>query len=177
MFLRQQNKLYWFACLIILNLYCAKNEQADINLNPATELSFGTVSLGYSKVSTIVIQSVGEKSLHVNGVSASGESFHIESAGSFPIEVAPGRSISVEVGYRPNSVGSHQGILSISSNANGRSLAAIALVGQGEGSPVVSIDGRASSFTHNFGTVNVGQPTSHTFTLRSTGTAPVNVGN
>jgi len=133
----------------------------------ATSVDFGTVALSGSATRTIVVGNSGNADLRGNATLAcAGYSFD---AGGGPFTVAPGGQHTIVVRFQPTNVGASPCELSL-----GAGLPAIALAGSASlQSPGAAAQISVASL--DFGFIAIGGSRTHTFTVLSTGTAPLNV--
>jgi hypothetical protein len=123
-------------------------------------LDFGSVPVGESQALALTIASTGTADLVISNIGAP-QDFSTDFTG--PQTLPPGEEMAVQVDFRPTAGQEYTGNLMILSNAP-NSPTIVALVGQGLQS-AISVDPIAL----NFGSVSVGDSSSLTLTISSTG--------
>ena len=103
----------------------------------ANSLNFGSVSVGKSKTTSLVLSNgaSGGSSITVTQSSVTGTGFSLSSGPAVPIVLAPGQSATLVVSFDPTSAGSASGTLSIVSDA-ANSTATVSLSGPGLAPPL-----------------------------------------
>jgi hypothetical protein len=99
-------------------------------------LNFGNVAVGSTGMQSLTLTASGN-SVTVSSASSSSSQFVLE-GGSFPVTIAPGQSLSFNVGFMPQVGGAETGSLSFFSNAS-NSNAIEALLGTGT-APTYSVN-------------------------------------
>jgi hypothetical protein len=138
----------------------------------AYSVSFGGVTDGSSEEQSITIDSTGSSPLIVSTASISGAGFTIV-AGNWPETIAPGHSLTIQVKFAPQAVGSATGRLAIDSNSASSQAVDVALTGSGLALTDPQLTLSASSLS--FGTVTDGSAETQSLKLTSTGTSPVTI--
>jgi hypothetical protein len=87
----------------------------QLTINPAP-LNFGSVPVGSTKMQPITVAASGA-SVTVSSDSVSNSQFALTGA-SFPLTIAAGQAVSLNVAFTPGSSGTQSGMLSIASNAS-----------------------------------------------------------
>lgn len=134
-------------------------------------LSFGNVTVNSSMMQSVTLKSTGTSSVTVNSVSIAGAGFTIL-AGSFPVALNPGQSVTLQVQFLPASAGAAAGELTINSNSTSGNAAIVTLNGTGvTANPQLTV----SVASLEFGSVTLNTSTTQSVTLTSTGTSAVTV--
>ena len=84
--------------------------------NPSS-LNFGNVNVGSSSSQSLALTNTGNSNVTVQSVSTSGPGFS-PSGGGFPVTLSAGQSVSVNVVFTPQSGGSANGSVSVTSTAS-----------------------------------------------------------
>jgi Abnormal spindle-like microcephaly-assoc'd, ASPM-SPD-2-Hydin len=146
----------------------APNAQLTVS---ATSLSFGSVVTNSAATASVTLTSTGTSAMTVNAATIIGAGFTIV-AQSFPVNLNPTQSLTLQVQFKPTTVGALTGQLTISSNSTTGSTAVVALSGTGTAAnPQLTV----SAASLSFGSVAVNTATTLTLTLTSSGTTPVTV--
>ncbi len=106
-----------------------------LDITPALSYDFGTLTLGESKTTSIVLSNSGNTEVNVSGISLSGtnsDDFVILSPGSGSFTISAGSSQEVEVRFTPSSVGGKTASLSILNDSDNSSDKVINLTGNGQ---------------------------------------------
>ena len=164
----------WSVILLGLILCaCAANAQYAL---PSTNLNFGNVPVGNTKMLQATISNTGKNNLTVSGVTVSGTGFSF-SGPNLPVSVPPQQSAVVSVSFAPRVGGSTSGSLTIAlgsgignSGKSRSSSTTVALSGTGT---IGSLS--ASPSVVNFGSIQVGSSQSQTTTLTNSGTVGVTI--
>ncbi len=134
-------------------------------------LSFGSIAVDSSTTQALTLRSTGTASVTVNSAAITGGMFSVV-AQSFPISLAAGQSVTLQIQFNPTAAGTATGQLTISSNSTANNLTTVALSGTATSTnPQLTV----SSSTLSFGSVALNTPTSKTLTLTSTGSSTVTV--
>jgi len=105
----------------------------QLAINPAP-VNFGNVPVGSTKMQPITVAASGA-SVTVSSDSVSNSQFALAGA-SFPLTIAAGQAVSLNVAFTPGSSGTQSGMLSIASNASNPQTS-------------VSLTGNATTVSHN----------------------------
>jgi Abnormal spindle-like microcephaly-assoc'd, ASPM-SPD-2-Hydin len=140
----------------------------SLGASPAT-INFGNVQVGSSQTQTVTLTNGGSSSVTVSRILASGAGFAVTGL-SLPLTLAVGQSASFNATFTPNSAGSVNGSVAISSNAPNPSLN-IALSGTGVAVGTLA----ANPATISFGSVPVGSSLSRSETLTNSGGSSISV--
>ena len=137
-----------------------------------TALSFGSVAVDSSATQAVALTSSGTSAVTVNSVSISGAGFTLV-AGTFPVTLNPGQSMTLQLQFKPTTTGAVAGQLTISSNSTTGGTAVVSLSGTGTtaGKPQLTV----SATTLSFGSVAVGSSATQSVTLTSSGTSSLTV--
>lgn len=138
----------------------------------AASLNFGNVTVGSSSTQPLTLTSTGTAAVTVNSASVSGTGFTVSGA-TFPLNLNPGQTVTLQVKFDPTNTGAVTGKLAIASNSSTNPNATVSLSGTGIAatSPQLSV----SAASLSFGNVTVGSSSTQPLTLSSTGTAPVTI--
>jgi hypothetical protein len=141
----------------------------DLSAVPGS-LAFNPVGAGGSSTKSLLIENSGAVACEVTDLrmgAATSAEFSVVSAPGRPFSVAPGQSVTVQLGYAPADAGSDTGALEIASSDLGEPVITVALTGRrlapGECGLVVTPDPIA------FGAVPVGAPQTMQVTLQNAG--------
>lgn len=102
-----------------------------------SSLQFGSVWSGSTDTLSLRLLNNGNEATTVNSVTSDNPAFSI--IGSTPLTVPPFDSIALPLLFHPVTVGSHNGILTISSNAEDNPSISVSLAGEGTTPPVAEI--------------------------------------
>ncbi|MFN8619133.1 MAG: signal peptidase I [Chloroflexota bacterium] len=150
---------------------------ASAQLTPAT-FDFGSVTTGSSSaVKLFTLTNAGTAPLHVSGITPVGTDatlFTVTTDGTCtaPSELAAGAGCTIGVRFAPTAVGSRSATLRVTST----NAATVDSTLTGTGAAPLTPGATLTPTTFDFGNGYFGQPSSKVFTLKSTGTAPVVVG-
>jgi Abnormal spindle-like microcephaly-assoc'd, ASPM-SPD-2-Hydin len=146
----------------------ASNPQLTVS---ATSLTFGSVVTNSVATASVTLTSTGTSAVTVNAATIAGAGFTIV-AQSFPVNLNPTQSLTLQVQFKPTTVGAFTGQFTVSSNSTTGSTAVVALSGTGTAAnPQLTV----SAASLSFGSVAVNTATTLTLTLTSSGTTPVTV--
>jgi len=95
-------------------------------------VDFGTVSVGNSGNTKVVVTNQGKEAVEVSQLSVSGENFSIDGQGDLPVTLASGSTLSFKVHFKPQGDGSSTGTVSIASNSTITPTASVKLRGTGK---------------------------------------------
>ncbi len=137
-----------------------------------TTLSFGTESVGSSKVLSVVLKNTGNSVVTLSGVSITGAGITTSGAGASGSTIAPGQTATVNVSFAPKTAGNVIGSVKIASNST--TPIAIAVTGNGVTAPTASTL-TATPASVSFGNVPLGTTNSQSIQLKNTGTASVTI--
>ena len=135
-----------------------------------TVLSFGGTAVGSSVSATATFTNVGASPLEVDGASAPGSPFVVES-GALPkagSHLGAGESITIPVSFEPTAIGSYTGSLELQTSAGA---AAVQLTGAAAPPGVLQISPEALEY----GGVTVGGETTRSFTVSNTGGVAITI--
>ena len=96
----------------------------------ATKVDFGNVAVGASTSQLLTLTNMGNVSVNIARVSASGKGFSV--SGGSKVILAPSQAVTVSIGFNPAAAGKAQGSLSVTSDGLGSGVVRIALSGSGE---------------------------------------------
>jgi hypothetical protein len=139
----------------------------------AANLNFGSVADGSTVTQSWTISSVGTGPVTLTSASISGTGFAL-GATSFPVTLASGHSLTLQVEFDPKSAGAVSGKVSVNSNATNENPAVATLTGTGTtaaAAPQITL----SSSSLSFGDVTDGSSATQSVTLTSTGNSPVTI--
>jgi hypothetical protein len=141
---------------------------ATLTANP-TSLTFTNILVGQSSTQTETIQNTGGSSAQITAVTASGTGFSVSGI-TLPVTVGAGQSVTFTVKFAPQSAGTFNGNVTVTSNAHNPTLTI----------PVTGVAVTAGDLTANptsisFGNVTTGTTASQTVTLKNTGGENVTV--
>jgi hypothetical protein len=154
----------------------------------ADNTDFGNVNTGTSITKTFTIQNAGPGALNISGISFTGAQageFVLVTPPTFPLTIAANASQTITVQFTPTTDGVRMAKLNIASNDFDEQQYDVTLQGTGvspniavAGRNVVITDGDPTPGTANntdFGTVNIGNNQSRTFTVRNSGLGELRV--
>jgi hypothetical protein len=168
------------ACLMVALSGCGYSPSSSLTGLTASpgSVSFGSVPVGQTATTLVVLLNQTSSPIPVSQVSVSGQNFFVSGQGNAPITIAPGAVLNVEMGFTPNSSASYSGQFKVE-GTKGLSLFVGKLSGQGisgdnSGQKQTAV---LSTDTTNlaFGNLAVGSASMLPLTLRSTGSKPVTV--
>jgi hypothetical protein len=121
----------------------APNPQLTVS---AMSLSFGSVVTNSAATASVTLTSTGTSVVTVNAATIAGAGFTIV-AQSFPVNLNPTQSLTLQVQFKPATVGALTGQLTISSNSTTGSTAVLALSGTGTAAnPQLTVSAASLSF-------------------------------
>ena len=138
--------------------------------NPS--LTFGSVTAGSSKTVSTTAKNSGSAAVTINSVSISTKVFTL-SALNLPVTIAAGQSLPLSIVFTPNTAGTFNGSVSISSTASD-SVTTLDLSGTGTAG-TTSGQLALNPGSASFGNVTVGSKRSSDFTLTNSGGTSVDV--
>jgi Abnormal spindle-like microcephaly-assoc'd, ASPM-SPD-2-Hydin/Protein of unknown function (DUF1573) len=135
----------------------------DVKVTPSS-IAFGNVAVGTENTSTITVENTGTANLTINSLSTTGKGYTVIGP-STSAEIAPGKSISVEVILAPTVTGASSGNVAITTNASTAPIM-IPLTGTAvTAAPALSV----SATSISFGNVLLGALGSRSVTLSNSG--------
>jgi hypothetical protein len=137
-----------------------------------SSLSFGSVALNKPTSLSFTATITGTSPLIISSATVTGSGFSIP-AGSYPITMNPGQTVSVPVTFDPTTGGAVSGAMTIRSNASSGSTMVIALSGTGGSSSTAALTLGSSSIS--FGNVTLNTTSTQSLTLTSSGTAALTI--
>ena len=129
--------------------------------SPAS-LNFGNIPVGSIQTQSVTVTNSGGSSVGISQASVSGNVFTL--SGFSPQTLAVGQSMSFGIGFKPNSGGTVNGTLNLTSTAADSNLS-VALSGAGASPGQLT----ASPVSVSFGSVSVGGSSNQSGTLTATG--------
>jgi hypothetical protein len=164
------------AILLALKL-CAQPAFAQATLTLGrTAINFKSVAAGTVSTQEVALKSTGSSALTVTSATVTGAGYSVSGL-SFPVTIAPGTGVILNVAFDPTAAGAATGTVTFASNSSA-GMATVNLMGTGTGTvsapPVVSTLS-VSSASIGFGTVLVNTPVTQSLTLASTGNAAVTI--
>ncbi len=140
-------------------------------VSPGT-VNFGDVLVGHEADSSVNVTNSSSSSMVISQVNVSGQTFSVLGNNSMPISIPAGGTYTLKVGFKPASITSYSGQLSLM-DKSAQMIAQVPMQGQGasQGAPQLTV----SSSSLSFGSVPVNTSTTQSLTLTSTGTSPVTV--
>lgn len=141
--------------------------QGTLSASPLS-ISFGSVAVGSTTTQSATLSNTSSASVTISQATISGNSFSILGM-AFPMTVAAGQNVPVQIQFAPQQAGSVSATLSVASNATD-STVSVTLTGTGM-APTLSL----SPATLAFGDVSVGGTASENVTLENTGNAPLTI--
>lgn len=105
----------------------AANSQLTVS---TTSLSFGSVAINTATTQTVTLTSTGTSSVIINAATITGAGY-ATLGGSFPLTLNPGQIATLQIQFKPTTVGAVAGQLTISSNSSSGSSVVVALSGTG----------------------------------------------
>ncbi|HUN86508.1 MAG TPA: choice-of-anchor D domain-containing protein [Terracidiphilus sp.] len=97
-----------------------------------SSVNFGTVSVGQSANSNVVLTNQGKEPVEVSQLSVSGENFSINGQGDLPVTLGAGSTMSFKVHFDPTSNGASTGQVIATTNSSITPTASIKLQGNGK---------------------------------------------
>ncbi|MCP4920357.1 MAG: choice-of-anchor D domain-containing protein, partial [Proteobacteria bacterium] len=107
----------------------------DIQVTPES-VAFGEVGVGCGADETVEIANVGDAELEVSSVELTGDASLVLSADAFPLSLAPGESVTVDVSFSPDAEGAAEAALLVASDDPDESLVSATVAGAGTASVV-----------------------------------------
>jgi len=141
----------------------------QISIVPSS-VSFGNVTVGATNTQTMTLTNQGTANLNVSQATVSGSACGM-SGYTMPMTLAPGKSGTLTVSFKPTVAGSSSGSLAVVSN-DPSSPAAVTLSGSGV---AASAQLAASPTSLSFANVSVGSSSSQTVTLNNSGNSSASV--
>ena len=142
----------------------------QLTVNP-TAVNFGNVPLNTPTNKTVTLTSSGTAAVTITAANVTGSGFSVSGA-SFPLQLNPNQTATLQVRFDPSAAGTASGQLSITSDATGGT-ATIPL--SGNGTVITSAQLTVSTNSLAFGNVAVNSTATLPVTLTSSGTAPVTI--
>jgi hypothetical protein len=141
---------------------------AALTANPSS-VAFGSVQVGNSQQQTTTLTNTGGTSVTISQAVASGAGYSLSGL-ALPLNLAAGQSTSFTVAFQPQSAGSVNGSVAITSNAPNPNLT-ISLSGTGTSPATLS----ANPTSLNFGSVQVGNSKQLSQVVSNTGGANLTI--
>ncbi|MBS1786939.1 MAG: SBBP repeat-containing protein [Acidobacteria bacterium] len=151
------------------NIFSVTGAPAIIDAAPAN-LDFGNVSTGQSKDLMLIVRNTGQATLTLHPSGSNNLRFTVISP-ALPVSITAGAQQILTVRFAPAAPGAQMGMLTINSNAANHPSLAIALNGEGVGTPAIT----ASSTDLDFGSAVLGQTVGRTIRLDNPGTASLSI--
>lgn len=142
---------------------------AFLQVTPSS-VQFGNVPLGNEYSQSIEVKAISASSVTVRSITVAGQSFTFAGP-KLPRTLAPGQSISLTAEFRPGSVGSKSGTISVVTNAPESGLR-IPVTGAGVRATVALT---ATPASLAFGSVGKGTVKTQNLSLKSTGNTAANI--
>lgn len=137
----------------------------------ATQISFGSVSIGGSADASLTLTSNGTAPVVLSSLQLAGTGFSVDPV-ALPAMLAVGQSLSLGLHFSPSSAGSAEGSLTLSDNVAG-SPQVINLKGEAKSTQRRAVSVSPGSL--DFGSVTTGSTATKTITLVSTGNQAVTI--
>ena len=152
---------------------------ANLTDNQLPAIDFGTTPVGVPVTKTFTIRNTGTLPLNITGVTVSNTTF---SATTPTSPVAVGSSKTFTITMKATSVGTPTAIVRVGNNDSDENPFEINVKGTvAQPAPEIVVELNGANLTDNqlpaieFGTTKVGVPVTKTFTIRNTGTLPLNI--
>jgi Abnormal spindle-like microcephaly-assoc'd, ASPM-SPD-2-Hydin len=149
----------------------AATTNPQLSVSP-TSLGFGSVTVNTAKAMALTLTSTGTSAVTVNSAAISGAGFTIV-GGSLPVTINSGRSMTLQVQFKPTATGGLTGKIMVGSNSTKGSTTVIALSGTGVAATNPQLTVSPTSL--GFGSVTVNTAKVLSLVLTSTGTSAVTV--
>ncbi|MBN1578830.1 MAG: choice-of-anchor D domain-containing protein [Chitinispirillaceae bacterium] len=133
----------------------------SLSASPSS-LDFGSLWVGLSDTMVITLSNNGNEATQVNSISSSHPAFSV--LGSMPLTVPPLNSVTVPVVYQPGSVESHNGTLTVNSDAEDNPIITVSLAGTGIAAPQIDVSPPAIAVS-----LNAGDSTVRPLRIKNTG--------
>ncbi|WP_158750246.1 S-layer family protein [Acidobacterium sp. S8] len=147
--------------------------EGSLVVTPDT-VDFGDVQVGQTAQSTVTLLNQGVTTVSVSQVTVAGQTFFLNPQTQLPVTIAPGKTYSVQLDFKPGSASSYTGtVTAVDSSA--RRVAQWNMKGWGISSSSSQAQLTATPSSLAFGSLAVGASTTQTVTLTSTGTAPLTI--
>ena len=104
-------------------------DQYGLKVN-TTSLPFGDSAMNLTPTQSIILKSTGKETVTVSSATISSASFLLKGV-SLPLQLAPGASATWDIEFKPISVGTHSGHLTITSDSDLSPTNTVALTGTG----------------------------------------------
>jgi len=113
--------------------------EGSLEISPAN-ITFGAVSIGQTASKAVSVMNSGTAPVQISSVSISGQSFSVSEIGDFPIALAAGANVNLDVNFTPSGAGAATGKLIITSNSQSGAAVTVDLSGSGisASAPVLS---------------------------------------
>ena len=152
----------------------SKDHKPQLSVTPGS-LTFEPVDLGAKSAKALTLSNTGSTTLTVSALKVSGSGFTV-AGGIFPMSIGRNSSVTLQAEFAPSRDGSATGQIEIDSNSTSSPVTTVAMAGSGTNAAPDAGEPRLSASAKvQFGDVNVGNPTSQTVTLLSSGTGAVEV--
>jgi hypothetical protein len=96
----------------------------------ATSVAFGNVEVNTASTQTVTLSSTGTAAVTVSAATVTGKGFTV-SGSTFPVNLNPGQTVTLQVRFEPTATGAATGQLTIQSNSWTNGTAVISLSGTG----------------------------------------------
>jgi hypothetical protein len=141
--------------------------QGTLSASPLS-VSFGSVAVGSTTTQSATLSNASSASVTVTQATISSNCFSVLGM-AFPMTVAPGQSVPVQIQFAPQQAGNISATLSVASNATDGTVS-VTLTGTGI-APTLSL----SPATLAFGDVSVGGTATDNITVTNTGNGPLTI--
>jgi hypothetical protein len=100
-------------CVLLAFAGCGTNEPTGELNATRSAVNFGAVAVGQSGTTTLSYMNSGTGAVQISAVTLTGHPFHVLGTPSFPVNVAPGGSWSVQLEFSPSSAGEATGAVTL----------------------------------------------------------------
>jgi formylglycine-generating enzyme required for sulfatase activity len=142
-----------FRCVAGIDIVDSTNKAPQVNV--VDTLSFGDVQVGDSIQKVLTVSNTGNINLTISSITSNSDQFNLSGPS---LNILPGDAQSINVDFTPDSLGIHNGTITITSNDPNNPLLMVSVSGTGVAAPPgPAPDISLSSSVLNFGNQWVGQ--------------------
>ncbi|PID95608.1 MAG: hypothetical protein CSA94_00740, partial [Bacteroidetes bacterium] len=148
------------------------NESAPVIAVTPENYDFGTVEVGQTTTNTFTVMNTGNATLTISGITLSGNAAF--TTNGMPTAVAPNGNYTFDVVFMPTAAGMVSATVTIANNSATPTVM-VTVSGTGESSVTPTSEITVTPENYDFGSIEVGQTATNTFTVMNTGNATLTI--
>lgn len=134
---------WWTLCIPTLSICLLLVSGCGMKLSPQVQITpnnvdFGNVAVNQATSKQVTITNPSSSNVTVSQATVSGQNFSLAGLPALPFSIAAGKSVNVQVTFKPDAAGTRAGTLSVASGTYNASVTDAALTGNGESSAAAS---------------------------------------